>query len=339
MEEAGARPAPRRLFEQFRGHEGFHEAPVGRSFCRQPILVRAQQVGRQARVGQDQLGRLQQALADVPGPGRDQLHEESLLQQHQVPLEGHPRHAHLAREVGNVQEAAGAGTQERQQPGHFREPRDVRKVPDLALEDGSDVCGEPRFPAVGRGHLLDLGETSPDDAAPEIGEDRIGLREMRKLRFEHGIREALANGLQLALREGPEGEYLHPAGQRIGQPWEKKDMGRPGQQEPAGAAGSIHIGLDGQKQVRHALDLVEYDGPASFRDEPGGIRTGRGKGWRIVQAEILGRVPPVSQRPGQSALSRLAGPMEEDHRSIAQRLQQLGCDISPEHGDIFTILR
>lgn len=133
----------------------------------------------------------------------------------------------------------------------------------------------------------------------------------------------------------PNRNDLHPPGQRFRQSRRDHDVGGRRQQEAAGHSMLVHGQLDGREQVRGLLDFIEDDRSGKVSDEPGRIRGGQREGGGIVEGEV-GGTGTLADGLSESGLTGLAGPVEEDDRSIAQGAPEGLIDMSPDHGRFFT---
>jgi hypothetical protein len=91
--------------------------------------------------------------------------------------------------------------------------------------------------------------------------------------------------VNLGLRQRPQTDGFNPPGERILDALGRQDVGRAGEQEPPRSPVAIHVLLDGQQQVRGALDLVQQHRTAEPTDEPSGISQSRRTYGVIVEAE------------------------------------------------------
>ena len=84
---------------------------------------------------------------------------------------------------------------------------------------------------------------------------------------------------------------------------------------------AIHLHFEGQKKIRHALDLIEDGLLSQISQEPCGIGSRRLQEGRVIKGDVIvakGR----SDRPGKRALATLAGTMHQHHGGVLQSLDQ-----------------
>src|SRR5205085_4104300 len=101
----------------------------------------------------------------------------------------------------------------------------------LALEDRGDVAREPPVPSTPILAVDRLREPPTNHSLHELAplHRRLVLGTPRfKKQFGYVRPVGL---LQLGLRKRPEGQYLHPAGQRFGNLWHEKRVGGTGEEE------------------------------------------------------------------------------------------------------------
>jgi len=99
--------------------------------------------------------------------------------------------------------------------------------------------------------------------------------------FEDGIHEPVRGAVDLPLGERPELDRLDAAGQRVRQAAQRHHARRPGEQVAAGPGVGVDLLLDGEQEVRHALDLVDHH-------QSGGIHeAGRIGGRRWMRGEMV----------------------------------------------------
>jgi hypothetical protein len=258
--------------------------------------------------------------------------EEGGFEEREIALQGAQRQAAAPGKLRVVEERPGAGGEQREKAGKSGQSLDIGEVPHVALQDRRDIGGEPG-PAARRGLLADdLGVASQEGAREDlVAAIRPGGRQLQS-GAEEGVDEALRPARDLPLGERPEGDDLHPAGERLGDPGQEEEVGRAGEQEAARPAVAVDLRLDRQEEVRDALDLVQGDRAGKTGQEPRGIVLGSGADGRVVQGEIAGRALPGAQFLDQGALPDLARSVQQDDRSIPQGGEQERSGGSLEHG-------
>ena len=94
----------------------------------------------------------------------------------------------------------------------------------------------------------------------------------------------------LAASEGVKRQVERPAGERLADPTEKRQVGRTAQQKAARGSALVHRAFDGQQEVRAALDLI--DGQRLLTgDQRVGVPLCRLEGCEIVERQV----PPLAQ--------------------------------------------
>ena len=196
-------------------------------------------------------------------------------------------------------------------------------VAHVALDEGIDVLARPggaaptRWPGHGLGvaaaqHALDQrlahgGRAGLEDAASEGLVDPVGL----------------AQG-HFALRQGQQRQGFHPPRQGIGHGGQCHQVGRPGEQEAARAAIFIHAFLDGQQQLRRALDFVDH-GANEAAHHPDRVFPRRQQGQAIVQGQIA-QALLLRNMPYQRGFAGLARACKQDDGGVEHGLGNAWCD-------------
>ena len=96
---------------------------------------------------------------------------------------------------------------------------------------------------------------------------------------------AFAAGSHLALGQRQENLIVHSTGQRVSHVRQHHQVGGTGQQEASWATVLVDRLLDGEEQVRSALDFIDYCGINGTNQADGVFPCSR-EGGGIVEAEI-----------------------------------------------------
>jgi hypothetical protein len=124
---------------------------------------------------------------------------------------------------------------------------------------------------------------------------------------------ALASGLRPRPLRAAAFGWSPSGGQAVGDPRQGQDIRRVGEQEATRPIVLIDRLLDGQQQVRRALDFID-NGPIEAADEAGGIGPGGLKDRLIVERDI--GPPGVSHFSDECGLAGTARAYDQDHRRI-----------------------
>ncbi len=88
--------------------------------------------------------------------------------------------------------------------------------------------------------------------------------------------EVLRVAGEFALAQAAQADGRRTAGEAVGAALHGEQVGRPGEQEPAGAPVPVDAGLDRQQEFRFTLDLVDHQHPVGgLLDEGGLVSDGR----------------------------------------------------------------
>ena len=109
-------------------------------------------------------------------------------------------------------------------------------------------------------------------------------------------------------------QHRRPAGQRLADGTEQREIGRAGEDEAARLPPGVDLGLEIREQLRHPLDLVQ-DGPVTMvAEKPARIVAG-------VLANVRGFERHVGfvgeDRAAQRGLAGLTRPRDGHHRKLA----------------------
>jgi hypothetical protein len=135
--------------------------------------------------------------------------------------------------------------------------------------------------------------------------------------LEGGIHEPVGFAVDLALREGPQLDDLHPTRQGIGKRPQRKDPRGSREEETARGRVQVDGHLDRAEQLRRVLYLVNDEEPVVVH-ELRGVVARRLQGRRIVQ-ETYDRTPcRAGREPSEGALPRLARTVHQDDARVLQ---------------------
>ena len=295
------------------------------------VVADAQEMGQQSGIIEVDLRRLDQALAQVLGPGGQHHQEVEGLEEREVAFHRHEAEAQIPGQVGQVQGAAGADGQGRQQPGDFLDALDFRKLAQVPLHEGGEVAIEPPRPLIGRGPLERFGKTAPGTRGEDVPPVH-GLRgKVPGGALEAGIDEAGPRAKDFPLGQRPEGQDFHSPRQAVRHLGEDHDIGGSRQDEAPGPSVPVHGSLDGEEQLGHPLGLIQEGGPGKVLDETHRIPPGPRKARQVVEGGVPALRAGGLEALDQRALPGLSGTGEEDHRRIGHRGAQLGLEEPVEH--------
>jgi hypothetical protein len=132
------------------------------------------------------------------------------------------------------------------------------------------------------------------------------------------VDESTSCAINLTLRERPQLNGLHAAGERVGEISQSKNSGGAGEQEAPGPGVGVHRDLDRAKQLGRQLDLVNDQETVMVHEAGGIVPGGPQRGWVVEQADQrVGR--RRGGEPGQRALTGLSGAIDGDHPGVAER--------------------
>ena len=231
-------------------------------------------------------------------------------------------------EAGVVDELAGVLREDAEEARHLAEAIDLSEVAHVALHDGAHVVEMPLLAAGPRSAFQGLRVTAREDGGDERGAGDPGA----------GFGRATAEGLgekhrgraaQLGGREREEVDGRHAAGEGIGDPRERHEIGGASEKEAAGAAVGVHALLDGEEHLGRALDFVDH-GAVEAADEAHGIALRGGERGGVVEREERAAVGGEVLREGGFAGLARAG--EEHDPSVRQRGLDAALDEAGVHG-------
>ena len=139
---------------------------------------------------------------------------------------------------------------------------------------------------------------------------------------ENGIDEGVGRPVDLALRQRPELDCLHPSREYVRQPPQAEHAGGAGEQEPAGTRVGVDRLLDREQQFGHPLDLID-DHEISAGNELGRVILRRLPDGSAVQAPPFGSALLADLRH-EGAFPALPGPVDENDPGVGQRFPDLG---------------
>src|SRR5680860_402217 len=222
---------------------------------------------------------------------------------------------------------------------------EVQRAPDLllAIKASVDEDRRPgRFVLTGSADVLSLPRVA-DTLAGRMEVLRLwplsqGEIEGRRESFlelllagEQQLEKAFAAPFDLPLREGPQAQHLHAAGERVGDARQAEHVRRAGEDEAAGATVLVDARLDREQQVGRSLHLVNDQRARIAGDEGGRVVTGRGEVQATIQAHVAGLAELDDEGLRERALAALPRPDEHRDRRIAQGLMQGRCEVPIQH--------
>jgi hypothetical protein len=145
------------------------------------------------------------------------------------------------------------------------------------------------------------------------------------------INEVLFLPLDLTLRQRPQRDNLQTARQGIRELRQREDIGRPREYKRPGLFVAINGHLDGQKDLRRSLNLVDDRHPAELIDEPGRIPLRIGERGDVIERHIVRLFAKVHQLSDERRLPRLPRTIDQNHAGMPNRLPDSLFDVSSEH--------
>ncbi len=308
---------PSELLAQLEPDEGLDERSADLGHLR-PTGVRDVEEGRgEAGVAHEQLRAPSDPLAGVRAPRGHVLEEEQGVERMEVPSQRARGEARRPRELGEVRRSSAAGSHQPSEPREVGQLGEVGDVVDVPLQGGRQVGVEPGAAPVGRRARHGGREAALQHALGEVLDGTVrrwcGVAERPR-------GEVLPNTLEFALGERTERSDLDAPGESIAVPRKREDVGRAGHQEAPRAPVAVHGGLDGQEQVRRALDLVDRHRAGRPGDQRGRVRLGPFEDVEVVQ----GPGSPAGALGGDAgderALARLARADDRDDGRVVEGL-------------------
>ena len=167
---------------------------------------------------------------------------------------------------------------------------------------------------------------APDPGRPGGGPPRLPGKKR--------VDEPLDHPAQLPLRKRPQGQHLHPPGQRLGQFRQQHHIRGTGEQKAPRLPPAVDGRLDDGKDLGGVLHLVQGHGAGQTGDETVGIAPGRGQKAGIVKRQVLAAGARQFLRPRQGAFAGLAGAVDQHGRGVLESLEEAGGDMAANHGRI-----
>lgn len=229
--------------------------------------------------------------------------------------------AQLPTQVLQVQQLAGAGSQQSNELGDRIGLVNGPEVFNVALDNGLDACLVPLLSparACVRNNLRETTRQGDVNYFPAVDDfTRLG-----EASLENIIQKSCLGLLQLGLGEREEPHNLRPAGQRVGQAGNRQDLGRAGQhkhtaQQFPGLAGPVHHHLYCSEQLRHPLHLVNDKTTLVLLKQTDGIILGKAEGHLVTKVEMAPGV--IGHLAGQGGFAGLSWPGDDDDGSVLKR--------------------
>jgi hypothetical protein len=184
------------------------------------------------------------------------------------------REAELGPQVGDVHFLARSSGTQLEQLGDLALSPDVGDLGYDPLDHPVYVVLEPRSSA-GSSSFRGLGESADACQFHVVLLGKCRRHSDCSDTVEQPIHEVSRRPVDLGSREWPQLEDLDPSGQRFAHARSRQQSSRPRDDESAGAAIPIDLGLDGPHEPRDQLDLVDGQHPPRAVDEAVGIPTVR----------------------------------------------------------------
>ena len=145
---------------------------------------------------------------------------------------------------------------------------DTGELKDVTLDEGGQVGVEERGPAA-RCALDRLRESADDRAVQIVPFTQRGSVAEPRATGEGRIDEPVRPAVQLSLRERPQLDDLHTAGQRVRQRPHRENPREAGEQEAPRRRIQVDGHLDRAQQLRSELDLVDDHHRVAFHEPRG----------------------------------------------------------------------
>ena len=303
------------------------ERPGGRMDGRgQTIRVGADQMRRQAGIGEIYLGSADSPRGEVPRPGRKPDDQENGVKPFEVRKYSGAVDAQPAGSGGCVGLASAERRRPPQQAGERYCLADAGESGQIALDHRIQVTLEP-FPPSGRVVANRFGITSPAQP-PQVFIPAEMLEQRRAGEpLEPPADVGRGTAGQLPFRQRAEAQDADPPGQGFTDSGNGQEVGGAGEQEPTGIRVGVHEPLDGSDHpVAAELYLVDRQRAASSGEE--GQRIGQGRlPLRIVVERNVLTAPLLGYQPGKGCLSALTGPVQDDRAKSIERFAEAGPEV------------
>ena len=247
-------------------------------------------------------------------PGLQCSEHKELLESAGVFLCGHMPYAERRTDARIVGQSSAMLGEDPQRPRHLSTMLNLCDAADLALADGFGVLEEPFLPArPGRpweGLGVAAGCRTLKALLPGDGFTNYG-----RLSSQNSSEQFAAAAGKLALREREAFCDLHATGARIRDLRQRYELCGTGQKKAAWALVRVYAALDGQQNLRRALNFID-DCPIETSNEAHRIGPRRVEGRLIVQ----GQKGPlaIGELFRQCRLARLLRPCDQHHARIRQ---------------------
>ena len=259
---------------------------------------------RQPRVQEVQLGTLGHPPGPVGETRRQQLDQETVLQQAEPILDGGGGDVGVAREVPVVDHLPGAQRAQLDEGLELPALLHAQQLADVAFDIRLHVGRKVEVPG---GPVLDAvepGEPGLDQPSEEV----VGGKERGEPLF--------------LVRKPQQVEHRHPPGQGFGDPGHHPEVLGPGEPDgPGPKAARVHEALDGAQQTGRILDLVDDEGRPELPHEQHRIPVGAFPSVEVVEAHVRVAVRAPVQ---QGTLAHLPRSQQQPDRKEPQILRGTG---------------
>jgi hypothetical protein len=251
-------------------------------------------------------------------PWRNALDQEHLLKQADVPQRRRLRYPCLIPHAAGHEKLPASRSQQPDERPHLCGALDIGELHHIPGNQVGDVRVMEPLPAPRAGPRYRFGEAAAHDPVGVLGPADLGrMPEVRAMR-EYRVNKPVWRLINLALRERPELDGLHPAGQRVRQATEPQHPGRSAEQVAARTSVVVYLNLDRQQQFGDPLDLVD-DHHVLVVDESGWIRQCRLADYRRVQVSPFNGVG-AGDLSEQGALPALPCAVDEHDARVLESL-------------------
>ena len=262
-----------------------------------------EQVGSQSDVGEIDLRRFDDALAEVLEIGIQPEDGVRRFQHRQPFLQRGARHAQVACQSVEVQHLADAAGQQAHEVFEIRQPSDVYHLPDVALDVSLTVV------AVEPGRI-----------------DVLVVQPRHESLVDVLVSCALdAGGFEFRYRQGQQAQEGGSAGQGLGNRFLQTQLVAARENELPAFPAAVGEDLDDGQQFGYALDLVDDDRRRKLGEE--GVRIAQGKLARIGRFQVRVGVPG-EMHPCQRGFARLPRPDDGDNGEFCRCCCKLAGDLS-----------
>src|SRR5579875_2528103 len=305
---------PGHELHDFGKHEAFEQRSERRAVRLDARKAQTPAGCQNSRVEEVQLGRFDDPLDRIGVPGLERRHEEDLLQESDIALARLVGDINATSERGIVDQLSGVLGKEPHELGQVGELLDFGDVAQITCEHRGEIGSDPVLPpslaCAAHGLRVAAGEDGPDQF---VANDRV-LWSLQVACVET-LQERWFTTENLSLRQGQQVDRLHSSGEAVGDAWQRQHIGGAGQEEAAGAAIFVNRLLDGKKELRHTLNLVN-DGTVQATYEAAGVNARGAQNRLVVERKVSS--PPLTHGPYQRGLAGAPGADHESDRGVGQ---------------------